>query len=273
MGDVTIRRRPGPSDASTTEAVTAIDATSATGATGATGPTASEPDNERLDAYLARSQTALDLLALSSLWIVLVPPSDFGSASTLAASARVLLSAIYGVDMAIRAWLSKHPLHYLRSHPLGLAAVAFPPVRVLFSVRLVTSVFRRGNLGRFLLAATVMVLNGAVIVLLYERDAQGSNIHTLGESLWWSATTVTTVGYGDYSPVTVAGRIIAVFIMIIGILTIAVITAQVAASFMNQASRKQAAQEPSTGSSIEERLERIELALASLARQQQSSPD
>lgn len=251
-------------------------------ASAASGDSDGESDgdvgNERLDTYLARSQTALDLLALSSLWIVLVPPSDFGSASTLAATARVFLSAIYAVDMAIRARLSEHSVHYLRTHPLGLAAVAFPPVRVLFSVRLVTSVFRRGNLARFLLAATVMVLNGAVIVLLYERGATGANIHTLGQSLWWAATTVTTVGYGDYSPVTVAGRIVAVFIMVIGIVTIAVITAQVASNFFNQASRKQPMEaqpmeaQP-TASSIEERLERIELALAALASREQSSPE
>lgn len=40
-----------------------------------------------------------------------------------------------------------------------------------------------GNLLRFLLAASVLVLNGAVMVYLFERHAPGSNIHTLGESL------------------------------------------------------------------------------------------
>ena len=43
------------------------------------------------------------------------------------------------------------------------------------------------------------VLNGAIVVYLYERDAKGSNIHTLGQSVWWAITTVTTVGYGDYT--------------------------------------------------------------------------
>ena len=48
-------------------------------------------------------------------------------------------------------------------------------MRVIFSIRLVRSVFRRGHLGRFLLAAAVFVLNGAVIVYLFERHASGSN--------------------------------------------------------------------------------------------------
>jgi len=47
----------------------------------------------------------------------------------------------------------------------------------------------------------------------------GSNIHTLGESVWWSVVTVTTAGYGDYTPVTVDGRITAACIMGIGLLT------------------------------------------------------
>ena len=49
---------------------------------------------------------------------------------------------------------------------------------------------------------------------------------------------MTTVGYGDYSPVTMAGRVTAVFIMAIGILTLAVVTAQVASSFVDQATRR-----------------------------------
>jgi hypothetical protein len=63
-----------------------------------------------------------------------------------------------------------------------VVVVAFPPVRVIFSLRLIRSVFRRGNLERFLLAAAVLVLNGAVIVSLVEHDAKGSNIHTFGRA-------------------------------------------------------------------------------------------
>ena len=82
--------------------------------------------------------------------------------------------------------------------------------------------FRRGHLPRFLLAAAVLVLDGAAIVYLLERHAPGSNIRTLGESVWFSLVTVTTVGYGDYTPVTPAGRVTACCIMAIGLLTLAV---------------------------------------------------
>ena len=126
---------------------------------------------------------------------------------------RVALSAVYGIDIAIRSALAPRHVHYALTHPVALISVAVPPVRVIFSIRLVRSVFRRGHLGRFLLAAAVFVLNGAVIVYLFERHAPGSNIHTLGNAVWWAFVTVTTVGYGDFYPVTPWGRITACFIM------------------------------------------------------------
>ena len=194
----------------------------------------------RLAAYMARTETPLDLLALMTLWIVVVPPPDFGDASDFAWAVRIGLSVLYGIDMLIRTVLAKRHLHYVRTHWFGLVVVVFPPLRVIFSVRLVTSVFRRGNLVRFLIAASVLVLNGALVVLLFERDATGSNIHTLREAVWWSIVTVTTVGYGDYYPITGGGQVAAAFIMAIGILTLAVVTAQVSSSFVDQAARRRA---------------------------------
>ena len=192
-------------------------------------------------AYVARTQTPLDLLALATLWIVVVPPGDFGTSHDVRAVVVTIQAAVrvvYGIDITIRSALARRHVHYLLTHPLGIASVILPPVRVIFSLRLVRSVFRRGHLSRFLLAASVLVLNGALIVYLVERHAPGSNIHTLGESLWWSAVTVTTVGYGDFFPVTTAGRITACFIMGTGLLTLAVITAQVASSFVTQGSSR-----------------------------------
>jgi voltage-gated potassium channel len=231
----------------------------------------------RLTAYMAKTQTPLDLLALLTLWIVVVPPSHFGGrASTIALLVRVGLSLLYGLDLAIRTSLATRHRHYVRTHLLSLAVVVFPPLRVVFSYRLVRSLFLRGNLVRFMLAASVLVLNGAIVVYLYERHAAGSNIHTLGESVWWSVTTVTTVGYGDYYPVTVGGQIAAGCIMAIGILTLAVVTAQVASSFVDQAARRRANATPAQPDTDEvslaelaQRLSRIEALLTSRS----SAPD
>ena len=196
---------------------------------GADGDPAADGPGGRLAAYEARTERALDLVALLTLWIVVVPVWDFGhDVEGIALTIRVAVSVVYGIDLAIRGVLARRPVRYALTHPVMLVSVVFPPVRVIFSFRLVRSVFRRGHLGRFLVAAAVLVLNGAVIVYLFERHAPKSSIHTLGESLWWSVVTVTTVGYGDYTPVTAPGRVTACFVMGIGLLTLAVVTAQVA---------------------------------------------
>jgi voltage-gated potassium channel len=192
---------------------------------------------DRLAAYQARTRGGLDLLALLTLWIVVVPPWDLGAGHdviVLAWTLRIAISAVYGIDLAIRGVLARRPVRYALSHPVALASVAYPPVRVIFSLRLLRSVFQRGMLGRFLVAAAVLVLNGAVIVYLFERHAPHSNIHTLGDSVWWAFVTVTTVGYGDFYPVTTQGRITAIFIMVTGLVTLAVVTAQIASSFVSQ---------------------------------------
>jgi voltage-gated potassium channel len=229
-------------------------------------------DPGRLSEYQARTRDLLDLLALSTLWLVVVPPGDFGHGVTYVVVAfRIALSAVYGADLAIRSSLAPRHVHYALTHPVALISVFVPPVRVIFSIRLVRSVFLRGHLGRFLLAASVFVLNGAIIVYLFERHAPGSNIHTLGNAVWWAFVTVTTVGYGDFYPVTAWGRITACFIMGTGLLTLAVVTAQVASSFVTQAPSRarpappdEAARREVTLAELDERLDRIERLLAAI---------
>ncbi len=237
-----------------------------------TDSAANDPD--RLAEYQGRTRDLLDLLALCTLWLVVVPPGDFGHrVGYVVIAFRIALSAVYGADLAIRSSLAPRHVHYALTHPVALISVVVPPVRVIFSIRLVRSVFMRGHLGRFLLAAAVFVLNGAIIVYLFERHAPGANIRTLGDAVWWSFVTVTTVGYGDFYPVTMWGRITACFIMGTGLLTLAVVTAQVASSFVTQASnRARAAQadEPDevarevTLAELDERLDRIERLLAAI---------
>ena len=63
-----------------------------------------------------------------------------------------------------------------------------------------------------------MVLSSASILVLNEesRDPQ-ANIKTGGDALWWAIVTITTVGYGDFYPITTLGRITGFFVMVAGI--------------------------------------------------------
>jgi len=76
--------------------------------------------------------------------------------------------------------------------------------------------------------AGLTLITSAVAFTIAEDVGDGRRIHSFFDALWWSAATITTVGYGDVYPVTTAGRIIAVFTMVVGISTLAVVTARIA---------------------------------------------
>ncbi|WP_229734889.1 potassium channel family protein [Halobacillus andaensis] len=63
------------------------------------------------------------------------------------------------------------------------------------------------------ISSAVLVLLSTIFIVIVENDT----FPTLFDGFWWVMTTVTTVGYGDYYPVTAAGRIIAIFLYIFGI--------------------------------------------------------
>ncbi len=63
----------------------------------------------------------------------------------------------------------------------------------------------------------LIIIFGGIGVYLAEYKHQGTNITNLGDAFWWSVVTITTVGYGDYYPVTAIGRLIAIFMMFSGI--------------------------------------------------------
>ena len=206
---------------------------------------------DKLEGYRRRTQTPLDVLALLTLWLVVVPPTKLGINTTAAVSLRVALSGIYAIDFAIRIALAPEHRRYFQTHRRFIIVVVLPATRLVFSLRLLTSGFRRGSLEQFGAVAFALFLNGATIVYFFEHHAHGANIRTYGEALWWAVVTVSTVGYGDFYPVTTGGRSTAVLLMVLGFTVLAVITAQIASRFIEQAERErtakaQAQQEPTS---------------------------
>jgi voltage-gated potassium channel len=67
------------------------------------------------------------------------------------------------------------------------------------------------------MAAFLVLVVASVVELAFESGAPDANITTGGDALWWAVVTITTVGYGDFYPVTAAGRITGVFVMFTGI--------------------------------------------------------
>jgi voltage-gated potassium channel len=147
---------------------------------------------------------------------------------------------------------------YVRTHVLELLLVVLPflrPLRVVRSARALR-VLRMARLGVVggaatqmarkklasstalfaAVAAVTITIVGSVLVLDVEQRAKGSNIHNLGDAIWWGATTITTVGYGDRFPVTAAGRAVAVVLMLTGIALLGVVTAALASWFVKETS-------------------------------------
>jgi voltage-gated potassium channel len=194
----------------------------------------------------------LDVLALVTLWLVAVPPGNFGIDERFAYAARIALSGVYLTDFVIRIALAPAHRRYFATHRRNLIVIVLPATRLVFSLRLLTSGFRRGNLRLFGSVAFALLINFVTIVYFYEHHAAGANIHTYGNALWWGMETVSTVGYGDYTPVTPGGRVTAVALMVLAFTVLAVITAQIASRFIEQAERDRAAAAQQEGKPAED---------------------
>lgn len=84
-----------------------------------------------------------------------------------------------------------------------------------------------------ILVTGVVVLTAAALVLVVE-EGHGGTIENFGDALWWAVSTVSTAGYGDTFPVTPAGRGLAAFLMFAGITLFGVLTANIAAYFVER---------------------------------------
>ncbi len=94
-----------------------------------------------------------------------------------------------------------------------------------------------------LVVALLLIFLISGIVLEAEKGAPHANILTYGEAVWWAFVTITTVGYGDYYPVTSLGRSMAVILMFFGIGIIGVLSSYLASTFISLERRRREARE------------------------------
>jgi voltage-gated potassium channel Kch len=116
--------------------------------------------------------------------------------------------------------------------------------------------------------STVMTVGAGLLVTIVDHKTYPS----IGAGLWWAAQTVTTVGYGDNVPMNLAGRLIAVLVMLLGIGFLTVITASITSTFVARSRRERTPSDAETAvaeqiSRLESRLEGIEAAVGRLSSQ------
>jgi len=100
-----------------------------------------------------------------------------------------------------------------------------------------------------------MVLLGGSAVWLLERSVPGGTIGSWGDSLWWAVTTMTTTGYGDHVPVTLAGRLVGAVMMMAGVAVVGGVAAGVALVVVRAAARAEEQATVGEAESLEQRLE------------------
>jgi voltage-gated potassium channel len=168
---------------------------------------------------------------------------------------------VFVADYLVLLVLAERRLHWFVTHLPQFLVVALPMLRPLRLLRLLTlfTLLRRATGAWFRGRVTVYVVGSAALLVLLaslaeleaERHAQGSEIRTFGDALWWSFETVTTVGYGDRTPVTAEGRLIAVGLMIAGIALLGVITATFASWLVQKVAEVDRAAEAATVAHVE----------------------
>ncbi len=110
----------------------------------------------------------------------------------------------------------------------------------------------------------------AVLIFVFDRE----DFPNLGVALWWAIQTVTTVGYGDFVPHNTEGRIIGGLVMLLGVSLVAVVTASIAAAFVNAAKRRvlEDPEEHPLASKLDEIVERLDRIEAAVGRPEPPGP-
>ncbi len=217
---------------------------------------------ESLARYEQRSGTVMfvvSLLYLSLVFVEMLPGSRPGWDITIV---DVVFWLVIALDYVWRVLLlAPHPWRYARRTRclLDLAVIACGPVMFLIiflpvspvttgvdsvlrfvragaqagrTVLQARRVYSRRSISWVLPVAIVITVFLSVWIWRFEATHAGTKIHTWNDALWYSASTIMTVGYGDTVPVTPQGRIAGVLLMIVGIGLLSWITASLASVFV-----------------------------------------
>jgi voltage-gated potassium channel len=106
--------------------------------------------------------------------------------------------------------------------------------------RIIFSRLAQSTLLFTLVIALILVFTISYGVLLAEQNAPGANIKTYHQAVWWAFVTITTVGYGDYYPVTGWGQSLAIILMFFGLGIIGVLSSYLASTFISLQRRRDA---------------------------------
>lgn len=198
-------------------------------------------------------ETVLFLLSLFSVWFALQQMSDLPIKEE-ERMAEHIIYAVFFVDYVAFFCLAENKRRYVKSHIFELLAILpiyysttwMRSLRVLYFLRAFVLFARVGRLVSdvrgllnhngfkyVLLTCVGLWLLGAVGYCYFEAD-----FGAFSDALWWSIVTMSTVGYGDISPATLGGRMIAGVLMLFGISFIGILTSTITSYLIEKRTEK-----------------------------------
>jgi voltage-gated potassium channel len=238
---------------------------------------------ERLQRFVRASEWPLALLALAIIPSLLLDDHArgygfHGASETL----NWIVWLAFCGELAVKAWLSHDVRGFFRHSWLDLLIVVFSPpfigpeylqgLRTIRAVRLLRLLRMLRVLAvagialesakdalqhrrfHYVVLITAVIISLGALAIFGVEHGHNPAITSIGDAFWWAIVTATTVGYGDISPATTEGRLIAVALMLVGIGFISILTATVASFFFDQEKEDRA----NDLKQLDERLARLE---------------
>lgn len=247
-----------------------------------------ERRREALDRFEAATELPLLLLALAMIPLLVIPlvVELSETVETVFYAVDWFIWAAFLFEYVVRLTLTDRRGRFMLRNWPDLLIIVLPflrPLRVVRSARALRllrlarlaaivgvineegrRLLRRHKLHYALVLGLVIVVLSAGLVAVLE-EGEGGSITDFGTALWWAITTITTVGYGDTYPVTDAGRGVAAFLMIAGITIFGLLTANLAAFFLEHGTEEEREETARVEAKLDEILARMATVEAALA--------
>ena len=225
---------------------------------------------------------AMMLLSLLSVIVVLV--LTFGQTDSETHRLLLFIDTFICIIFLIKFFIglirSPEKLHYLKNHWIDFVASIpaiealrfariFQILRVVRLIRMSRSFLlpllrqrKQATLASLLVAMVTILTFSSILMLIVESGTEGANIQTAEQAIWWALVTISTVGYGDYYPVSTAGHIVGSVVIVSGVSFFGVISGYMASVFVapdeTERNQQQAEHKAEIRTELEQALIRME---------------
>ena len=213
---------------------------------------------ERIERLLDGPATFLAIVFVLALAAELVLTAQEEPVPALLSWTQTAIWVFFGIQFGFGFLISPNRLRYLRRHWITAASLLLPFLRIFRVLRAARALRAFGGVraltafnraarsvadlvawsraGYPLALAAIAGVLGSATLFLFESDHPGSRISTYGEAVWWTLTTLTTVGAAS-EPQSVGGRIVGLLVMMSGLVILGYVAGVVGALLFERGDR------------------------------------